>query len=1009
MDISPSLRRRDLSRATTISQLRDASTPGGKLVVKATREYTERVQSRGSRQESSLAAESSEHRDNYSSYSLSSVTEDAAHPSPQLEPHPRVPHATHASRLGSVRSNVTDASGSSARSSPPKYSVDQADAVRGGWGFLATVEQQTNNLHRLRLARIQEREEHYRRLEEHHLEQSKAHYRTMAAEARRREEAAVVIQRAWRRFWSWRSVVARERQRLVRERAERVGTEAAEWLQAQEADERRRREDALERKWARINERNRQQQLEFMRKRMGSRGPGQMRPRDRVYRKAWAETPPETPVVQSKDAEADEADEAGKEAVTGWQFQFQPVSGLRGTAIRDQQGFAGFSPGRLGPHRPSRLLTMQSQPLPIGVLLPEMAPPDPACPPSPPRSLRLPLPRHGSEASGASPPGPLRAVLPTRVRVPAAPEHVHAFSLDSMSDAASLSPPPHQPSLLLLGNPSVHPTPPAPIEDEPEGPSTPRAGAVPSRPRGLANVVVGVSVPQLSAGASSQPSTSRRASPARHASPERANAHVHRAASYAEIGPQTLREVEAARRGLLLLLEGSQGPGRPGVAYAGLQMTPLDRSAPPLRGAAPRADAPAVVADRAATRRMLRSLDALFRGLGASPPSQSDADDGRLPLAGLRGGEAPTGPLLSQEPMDAKEGRAFAGEDGEEGPLRRMLGPWPLEMPESQRVSLSQRSNPLDPPPIWQGSVGRGWDGPVARRRPATVPAQPLDAAGAHLGEAGGTLGAARDAARHGAREGGPRTVGRGLTGQRPATAVAVAGAEPGAPVPAPAVPGRRRNTGELPGPTFTACGSAEVEEGAGSPRPFTPNAPAQVACVLDRHVAGSVGGVLQGRLEVPGGPTAVVHIASHKFADSTPKSLQFPWPTRGDATSERPRNVRHSHAVAYHTHTGSLRDGASAQGPSLRVEGEWGAWQTLGGSEAQSRECDVGLLPAPTTPQHSAARATRTRGGSERAQVEQRAQFVAETFGHSKLVTSCAFKGGGASLVGALRLGHAT
>ena len=47
MDISPSLRRRDLSRATTISQLRDASTPGGKLVVKATREYTERVQSRG--------------------------------------------------------------------------------------------------------------------------------------------------------------------------------------------------------------------------------------------------------------------------------------------------------------------------------------------------------------------------------------------------------------------------------------------------------------------------------------------------------------------------------------------------------------------------------------------------------------------------------------------------------------------------------------------------------------------------------------------------------------------------------------------------------------------------------------------------------------------------------------------------------------------------------------------------------------------------------------------------
>ena len=153
---------------------------------------------------------------------------------------------------------------------------------------------------------------------------------------------------------------------------------------------------------------------------------------------------------------------------------------------------------------------MQSQPLPIGVLLPEMAPPDPACPPSPPRSLRLPLPRHGSEASGASPPGPLRAVLPTRVRVPAAPEHVHAFSLDSMSDAASLSPPPHQPSLLLLGNPSVHPTPPAPIEDEPEGPSTPRAGAVPSRPRGLANVVVGVSVPQLSAGASSQPSTSRR-------------------------------------------------------------------------------------------------------------------------------------------------------------------------------------------------------------------------------------------------------------------------------------------------------------------------------------------------------------------------------------------------------------------------------------------------------------------------------------------------------------------
>ena len=55
----------------------------------------------------------------------------------------------------SVRSNVTDASGSSARSSPPKYSVDQADAVRGGWGFLATVEQQTNNLHRLRLARIQ--------------------------------------------------------------------------------------------------------------------------------------------------------------------------------------------------------------------------------------------------------------------------------------------------------------------------------------------------------------------------------------------------------------------------------------------------------------------------------------------------------------------------------------------------------------------------------------------------------------------------------------------------------------------------------------------------------------------------------------------------------------------------------------------------------------------------------------------------------------------------------------
>lgn len=68
--------------------------------------------------------------------------------------------------------------------------------------------------------------------------------------------------------------------------------------------------------------------------RMGSRGPGQMRPRDRVYRKAWAETPPETPVVQSKDAEADEADEAGKEAVTGWQFQFQPVSGLRGTAIR---------------------------------------------------------------------------------------------------------------------------------------------------------------------------------------------------------------------------------------------------------------------------------------------------------------------------------------------------------------------------------------------------------------------------------------------------------------------------------------------------------------------------------------------------------------------------------------------------------------------------------------------------------------------------------------------------
>ena len=94
-----------------------------------------------------------------------------------------------------------------------------------------------------------------------------------------------------------------------------------------------------------------------------------------------------------------------------------------------------------------------------------------------------------------------------------------------------------------------------------------------------------------------------------------------------------------------------------------------------------------------------------------------------------------------------------------------------------------------------------------------------------------------------------------------------------------------------------------------------------------------------------------------------------------------------------------------------------------------------MGLLPAPTTPQHSAARATRTRGGSgedsscrghlagrpgrlptpscacaaERAQVEQRAQFVAETFGHSKLVTSCAFKGGGASLVGALRLGHAT
>ena len=56
-----------------------------------------------------------------------------------------------------------------------------------------------------------EREEHYRRLEEHHLEQSKAHYRTMAAEARRREEAGVVIQRAWRRFWSWRSVVARER------------------------------------------------------------------------------------------------------------------------------------------------------------------------------------------------------------------------------------------------------------------------------------------------------------------------------------------------------------------------------------------------------------------------------------------------------------------------------------------------------------------------------------------------------------------------------------------------------------------------------------------------------------------------------------------------------------------------------------------------------------------------------------------------------------------------------